>query len=96
MGSGPNSANRFGSAKLSDTSPSRTRAAVTEAGEETDRSHQNDGMGLVAKRVEIVPRSDPLRLRIVLDNERCATYDVTADEANIVGRIRWFCHELPP
>jgi phage repressor protein C with HTH and peptisase S24 domain len=54
----------------------------------------NDGMGLVAKRVEIVPRSDPLRLRIVSDNARYATYDVTVDEANIVGRIRWFCREL--
>jgi phage repressor protein C with HTH and peptisase S24 domain len=54
----------------------------------------NDGMGLVAKRVEIVPHSEPLRLRIVSDNARYATYDVTVDEANIVGRIRWFCREL--
>jgi phage repressor protein C with HTH and peptisase S24 domain len=54
----------------------------------------HDGMGLVAKRVEIVPRSDPLRLRIVSDNSRYAAYDVTVDEANIVGRIRWFCREL--
>jgi phage repressor protein C with HTH and peptisase S24 domain len=54
----------------------------------------HDGMGLVAKRVEIVPRSEPLRLRIVSDNSRYAAYDVTIDEANIVGRIRWFCREL--
>jgi phage repressor protein C with HTH and peptisase S24 domain len=54
----------------------------------------HDGMGLVAKRVEIVPRSEPLRLRIVSDNSRYAAYDVTVDEANIVGRIRWFCREL--
>ncbi len=54
----------------------------------------HDGMGLVAKRVEIVPRSEPLRLRIVSDNTRYAAYDVTVDEANIVGRIRWFCREL--
>lgn len=54
----------------------------------------NDGMGLVAKRVEIVPRSDPLRLHIVSDNDRYASYDVTVDEANIVGRICWFCRSL--
>lgn len=54
----------------------------------------NDGMGLVAKRVEIVPCSDPLRLRIVSDNARYVSYDVTVDEANIVGRICWFCRSL--
>lgn len=54
----------------------------------------NDGMGLVAKRVEIIPRSDPLRLRVVSDNERYAAYEVTVDEVNVIGRIRWFGREL--
>ena len=50
-----------------------------------------DGMGLVAKRVEYVPGSEPPTLRIKSNNERYSPYDVTLDEANIVGRIvgRW-------
>jgi phage repressor protein C with HTH and peptisase S24 domain len=54
----------------------------------------HDGMGLVAKRISIIPRSEPLRLRIVSDNSRYDPYDVTVDEANIVGRICWFCREF--
>jgi hypothetical protein len=34
------------------------------------------------------------RAEFVSDNARYAAYDVTVDEANIVGRIRWFCREL--
>ena len=54
----------------------------------------HDGMGLVAKRVEIIPKSDPLRLRIISDNERYSAYDVTVDEVSMIGRIRWFCRAL--
>jgi phage repressor protein C with HTH and peptisase S24 domain len=54
----------------------------------------HDGLGLVAKRVEHVPMSEPARLRIISDNPRYAPYECLAAEATIVGRIRWFAREL--
>jgi phage repressor protein C with HTH and peptisase S24 domain len=54
----------------------------------------NDGMGLVAKRLEHIPNSDPPRVRIISDNALYAPYEGTADEVNIVGRIRWFAREI--
>jgi phage repressor protein C with HTH and peptisase S24 domain len=54
----------------------------------------HDGMGLVAKRLEHVPMSDPPRVRIISDNGRYTPYDCTADEINIIGRVRWYGREL--
>jgi phage repressor protein C with HTH and peptisase S24 domain len=54
----------------------------------------HDGMGLVAKRLEHLPNSDPPRLRICSDNGQYAAYEGTADEVNIIGRIRWFAREM--
>ena len=54
----------------------------------------HDGMGLVAKRLEHVPMSDPPRLRIISDNPHYAPYECMAEEVNVVGRIRWFAREL--
>jgi phage repressor protein C with HTH and peptisase S24 domain len=54
----------------------------------------HDGMGLVAKRLEHIPMSDPPRLRIISDNARYAPYECTAEEINVIGRIRWFAREL--
>lgn len=54
----------------------------------------HDGMGLVAKRLEHVPNSEPPRVRIISDNPLYAPYEGIADEINIVGRIRWFAREL--
>lgn len=50
-----------------------------------------DGVGLVAKRVEIVPGSDPVRVRLISDNPRYTTYEVSLEEARIQGRVmgRW-------
>jgi phage repressor protein C with HTH and peptisase S24 domain len=69
-----------------------------------DMSHQSpspagifvlhDGLGLVAKRVEHVPMSEPARLRIISDNPRYGPYECLATEVSIVGRIRWFAREL--
>jgi phage repressor protein C with HTH and peptisase S24 domain len=53
-----------------------------------------DGMGLVAKRLEHIPNSDPPMVRIISDNARYSAYERTADEINIVGRIRWFAREM--
>jgi phage repressor protein C with HTH and peptisase S24 domain len=54
----------------------------------------HDGMGLVAKRLEHVPLSDPPRVRIISDNPQYTPYECTADEVNIVGRVRWYGREM--
>lgn len=47
-----------------------------------------DGLGVVIKRIEHIPNTDPATLRISSDNPRHATYDRTVDEVRIVGRAR--------
>jgi phage repressor protein C with HTH and peptisase S24 domain len=54
----------------------------------------HDGMGLVAKRLEYIPNSDPPRVRIISDNTHYSPYDGLADEINIIGRIRWFARDM--
>ena len=54
----------------------------------------HDGMGLVAKRLEHIPNSDPPRVRIISDNAHYSPYEGMADEVNIIGRIRWFAREM--
>ena len=52
----------------------------------------HDGMGLVAKRLEHIPNSDPPRVRIISDIYR--PYEGSGEEVNIIGRIRWFAREM--
>jgi len=54
----------------------------------------HDGMGLVAKRLEHIPNSDPPAVRVISDNGLYSPYERTADEVNIIGRIRWFAREI--
>lgn len=54
----------------------------------------HDGMGLVAKRLEYIPNSDPPRIRIISDNPLYSPYEGLAEEINTVGRIRWFAREI--
>jgi phage repressor protein C with HTH and peptisase S24 domain len=54
----------------------------------------HDGMGLVAKRLEYIPMSDPPRLRIISDNQQYSPYACTAEEVNIIGRVRWYGREM--
>jgi phage repressor protein C with HTH and peptisase S24 domain len=54
----------------------------------------NDGMGLVAKRLEHIPMSDPPRVRIISDNSLYSPYEATAEQVNIIGRIRWFARDI--
>jgi phage repressor protein C with HTH and peptisase S24 domain len=54
----------------------------------------HDGMGLVAKRLDHIPNSEPPRVRIISDNPLYAPYEGTAEEVNIIGRIRWFAREI--
>lgn len=46
-----------------------------------------DGMGLVLKRVEFVPHSDPPTVRILSDNARYPAYERPVGEAWIQGRV---------
>ena len=50
----------------------------------------HDGMGLVAKRIEHIPASDPPRIRVTSDNPNYSPYECLMDEINIIGRIRWY------
>lgn len=54
----------------------------------------DDGMGLVAKRLEHIPNSDPPAVRVMSDNPVYSPYERTAEEIHIVGRIRWFAREI--
>ena len=54
----------------------------------------HDGVGLVAKRLEPVPGTDPARVRIISDNRLYSPYEGVAGEINIVGRVRWFAREV--
>lgn len=51
----------------------------------------HDGIGLVAKRVEHIDRSDPPALRVLSNNVMYRPYERVLDEVHIVGRVvgRW-------
>ncbi|CAA6603861.1 putative repressor protein CI [Rhodospirillaceae bacterium LM-1] len=53
-----------------------------------------DGMGLVAKRVEHIPHSDPPQVIIRSVNPEYQAYERTAEEVNIVGRVIWTARRL--
>ena len=46
-----------------------------------------DGLALVLKYVEVVPNSEPLRVRISSANKDFMAYERTLDEAHINGRV---------
>jgi len=50
-----------------------------------------DGLGLVVKRVQLLPHTDPPRVKITSDNQNYEPYERTVDEAYIQGRVigRW-------
>jgi phage repressor protein C with HTH and peptisase S24 domain len=41
-----------------------------------------------------IPNTDPPRVRIISDNPLYSPYEGTAEEVNIIGRIRWFAREI--
>jgi phage repressor protein C with HTH and peptisase S24 domain len=53
-----------------------------------------DGMGLVAKRIEHVPNSEPPKIVIRSLNPEYQTYERDAEEVNIVGRVIWAARKL--
>ncbi|UUX51792.1 peptidase S24 [Nisaea acidiphila] len=54
----------------------------------------HDGIGLIAKQIELVPNSEPARLLIRSESPRYENYERTLDEVNIVGRVIWFARRL--
>ncbi len=53
-----------------------------------------DGLGLVAKRIEHEPNSDPPKVVIKSINPDYQTYERPAEEVNIVGRVVWAARRL--
>lgn len=53
-----------------------------------------DGLGLVAKRVEHVPHSEPPKIVIKSVNPEYQAYERDAEEVNIVGRVVWAAKRL--
>ena len=53
-----------------------------------------DGFGDVVKRIEHIPNSDPPRVVISSVNKEYRTYEMTADEIRIIGRVVWFARRL--
>jgi len=54
----------------------------------------HDSDALVVKRVERIPATNPVRLKLISDNPNHGTYDVPADETNILGRVVWYARKL--
>ena len=54
----------------------------------------DDGVGLVAKRIDAVPNTHPRELMLSSDNPAYATYQRRSDEVHIVWRIIWFARSL--
>ena len=54
----------------------------------------DDGVGLVAKRIEIIPSTTPQMLRISSENSAYSSYQRRIDEVHIIGRVIWFARRL--
>ena len=53
-----------------------------------------DGMGLVAKRIEHAPNSEPPKLIIKSVNPQYDTYERDAEEVHLIGRVVWAARRL--
>ncbi len=53
-----------------------------------------DGFGVVSKRIEIVPNTEPTELRIKSDNAHHDDYVRTAEEVSVIGRIVWVARRI--
>lgn len=53
-----------------------------------------DGYGVVVKRLELIPNSDPATVRIISDNQNHSHYERTADEVHLIGRVVWFARRM--
>lgn len=53
-----------------------------------------DGDGTVAKRIERVPNTSPQKIRLISDNSLHGSYEVLAEQTNIIGRIVWYARRM--
>lgn len=53
-----------------------------------------DGFGIVVKRLERIPKSDPPAIRLISDNPVHTPYELTGEEVNIIGRLIWTARRL--
>ena len=53
-----------------------------------------DSDTIVVKRVEKIPNSNPVMLRLISDNKNHSAYDVIAEDTNIIGRVVWLARRL--
>lgn len=53
-----------------------------------------DTSALVVKRIEKIPGTDPVMLRLISDNPNHSKYDVLAEDTRIIGRVVWFARRL--
>lgn len=53
-----------------------------------------DGLGVVVKRLEFIPNTDPMRFIISSDNPKHERYERTSDELSVIGRVVWFGRRL--
>lgn len=49
-----------------------------------------DGLGVVIKRLDPVPKSDPPAVRVISDNIAYSPYQVSTEEMQIIGRAIWY------
>ena len=54
----------------------------------------DDGVGLAAKRIEIIPSTTPQMLCISSKNLAYSSYQRRIDEVHIIGRVVWFERRL--
>jgi len=54
----------------------------------------DDGIGLVAKQIEIIPNSTPVCLQVSSENPSYHRYQRAIDEVTIIGRVIWFGRRL--
>ena len=53
-----------------------------------------DGAGLVVKRVEVLPYTEPPRLRLISCNPAYEPYTCLAQDAHVVGKVLWTLRRL--
>jgi phage repressor protein C with HTH and peptisase S24 domain len=54
----------------------------------------DDGVGLVAKRVDTIPNTTPPHLRLSSDNPAYSNYQRRLDEVHVIGRVVWFARNI--
>jgi len=53
-----------------------------------------DSDATVVKRIEKIPGTDPVMLKLISDNKAHNEYEVLAEETIIIGRVAWFARKI--